>query len=75
MNLCTKFQVSTTYRLDANLLQTNKQKTALIKICVFSGETINNALASDSEMKESSILQAIEALNSKFSSYSLIANH
>jgi hypothetical protein len=30
MNLCTKFQVSTTYRLDANLLRTNKQKTALI---------------------------------------------
>ncbi|KAI5713002.1 uncharacterized protein LOC113468633 isoform X2 [Diaphorina citri] len=29
------------------------------------GETINNALASDSEMKESSILQAIEALNRK----------
>jgi hypothetical protein len=34
MNLYTKFQVSTTYRLDGNLLQTNKQKTSLInKIC------------------------------------------
>ncbi|KAI5696124.1 hypothetical protein M8J75_008402 [Diaphorina citri] len=45
--------------------KTGKTREPITENDLKAGETINNALASDSEMKESSILQAIEALNRK----------